>query len=309
MRGETNRARRGDRSNGLVAIHDPRIPRAAKKSKPTGLPGSGCGTRRSPRRLTVLASGDADVERFQNVFGVGHGRLVDAVSVITTSDNYIVRAASTSGLRPVRPKPAGLRGRRPACPWFRQAGRPAPRPMGQPERLTSDDWSAADPPRIKSGTPGGGGMPIIAATDWSNPTGRSEKPGLGGRCEPGPSRIQRVRAVDGVSFRSSGRDGRVPAQTALTNHHLKMLSGLIYPTRHGRGAGLRAVEARIHPAAVSPGHGPENQLWWTTRRRQPLHRESTPGQADFDKTLRELTDLLASGNQYASRSRSFARRA
>ncbi|MFO0952319.1 MAG: ATP-binding cassette domain-containing protein [Isosphaeraceae bacterium] len=108
-----------------------------------------------------------------------------------------------------------------------------------------------------------------------------------------------VRAVDGVSFRIEpgemvaflGPNGAGKTTT------LKMLSGLIYPSS-GEARVLdfvpsqRADSFRRQFALVM---GQKNQLWWDLPAADSfqLHREiySIP-QAEFDRTLTELTELL-----------------
>lgn len=108
-----------------------------------------------------------------------------------------------------------------------------------------------------------------------------------------------VKAVDGVSF--TIEPGEMVAflgpNGAGKTTTLKMLSGLIYPTE-GRANVLgytpwqRQDAFRRQFALVM---GQKNQLWWDLPAADSfqLHREiySLPA-SDFDKTLKELTELL-----------------
>src|SRR5438105_4380437 len=108
-----------------------------------------------------------------------------------------------------------------------------------------------------------------------------------------------VRAVDGVSF--SIEPGEMVAflgpNGAGKTTTLKMLSGLVYPTRGtARVLGFtpweRADAFRRRFALVM---GQKNQLWWDLPAADSfqLHKEIYSLPADeFDRTLAELTELL-----------------
>lgn len=144
-------------------------------------------------------------------------------------------------------------------------------------------------------------MSIIAATDLVK-TYRvvQKKPGLGGALRSLVRReYKEVRAVDGVSF--SIEPGEMVAflgpNGAGKTTTLKMLSGLIYPTR-GAAEVLGFVPWKREDAfrrRFSLVMGQKNQLWWDLPAGDSfqLHREIySLGKADFDKSLRELTDLF-----------------
>jgi ABC-2 type transport system ATP-binding protein len=130
-----------------------------------------------------------------------------------------------------------------------------------------------------------------------------KKPGLGGALRSLVRRTYKdVKAVDGVSFRIEpgemvaflGPNGAGKTTT------LKMLSGLIYPTR-GEAEVLGYVPWRREDAfrrRFSLVMGQKNQLWWDLPAGDSfqLHREiySIP-ETDFVKTLGELTELFGVG--------------
>src|SRR5438874_322574 len=144
-------------------------------------------------------------------------------------------------------------------------------------------------------------MPIIEAQGLTK-TYRvfQKKPGLRGALGNLFRRqYKEVRAVDGVSF--SIEPGEMVAflgpNGAGKTTTLKMLSGLIYPTR-GAAAVLGFVPWKREDAfrrRFSLVMGQKNQLWWDLPAGDSfqLHREIySLGKADFDKTLGELTDLF-----------------
>ena len=127
-----------------------------------------------------------------------------------------------------------------------------------------------------------------------------KNPGLGGALRSLVHRkYKEVRAVDGVSFRIEpgemvaflGPNGAGKTTT------LKMLAGLIYPTR-GTAEVLGYVPWKREDTfrrRFSLVMGQKNQLWWDLPAGDSfqLHREiySLP-KAEFDQTLGELTDLF-----------------
>src|SRR5881227_219698 len=144
-------------------------------------------------------------------------------------------------------------------------------------------------------------MPIIEAKDLTK-TYRvvQKKPGLGGALRSLLHReYKQVHAVAGVSF--AIEPGEMVAflgpNGAGKTTTLKMLSGLIYPTRgSARVLGFvpwqRADAFRRRFALVM---GQKNQLWWDLPAADSfqLHREiySLPSDA-FQRTLGELTEMF-----------------
>lgn len=130
-----------------------------------------------------------------------------------------------------------------------------------------------------------------------------KKPGLGGALRGLFFRQYReVHAVDGVSFRIEpgemvaflGPNGAGKTTT------LKMLSGLIYPTR-GTARVLGYVPWERHDSfrrSFSLVMGQKNQLWWDLPAGDSfqLHREIYAlDKKDFEQTLGELLELFGVG--------------
>ncbi len=147
-------------------------------------------------------------------------------------------------------------------------------------------------------------MPVIQANELVK-TYRvvQKKPGLLGAVRGLVQREYKdVRAVDGVSV--TIEPGEMVAflgpNGAGKTTTLKMLSGLIYPTA-GTAEVLGFVPWKREDAfrrSFSLVMGQKNQLWWDLPAGDSfqLHREiySLP-RAQFDKTLRELTELFQVG--------------
>src|SRR5262245_20373729 len=144
-------------------------------------------------------------------------------------------------------------------------------------------------------------MPIIAATDLFQPYRVvQKKPGLAGALRSLVRRqYKEVRAVDGVTF--TIEPGEMVAflgpNGAGKTTTLKMLSGLIYPTR-GAAEVLGYVPWKREDAfrrRFSLVMGQKNQLWWDLPAADSfqLHREIYTLPAEqFQQTLGELTELF-----------------
>src|SRR5256885_906513 len=147
-------------------------------------------------------------------------------------------------------------------------------------------------------------MPIIQAENLAKIYRVfQKKPGLTGALRALVRReYKEVRAVDGVSF--SIEPGEMVAflgpNGAGKTTTLKMLSGLIYPSRgSARVLGFVPWErADAFRRRFSLVMGQKNQLWWDLPAADSfqLHREiySLPA-ADFNRTLGELTELFHVG--------------
>ena len=147
-------------------------------------------------------------------------------------------------------------------------------------------------------------MAVISARDLVK-TYRvfQKKPGLRGAIRGLFRReYKEVRAVDGVSF--DIEPGEMVAflgpNGAGKTTTLKMLSGLIYPTS-GTAEVLGFVpweRADLFRRRFSLVMGQKNQLWWDLPAGDSfqLHREIySLAEADFSRTLGELTDLFGVG--------------